>query len=62
RYATASRGALQDWDAMANGDGVFSYQDVFHNKPYDSLALLDTQRISSIVQAGEERREGLREA
>ncbi len=47
---------------MANGDGVFPYQDVFHYKPYDSLALLDTQRISSIVQAGEERREGLREA
>jgi hypothetical protein len=47
---------------MADGDGVFSYQDVFHNKPYDALALIDTQRISSIVQAGKERREGLREA
>jgi hypothetical protein len=45
---------------MADGDGVFPYQDVFHYKPYDSLAFIDTQRTSSIVQAGEERREGLR--
>ena len=47
---------------MANGDGVVSYQDVFHYKPHDSLALNDTQRISSTVQAVEERREGLRQA
>jgi hypothetical protein len=47
---------------MANRDGVFSYQDVFHYKPYDSLAFIDTERISSLVQAGEERREGFREA
>jgi hypothetical protein len=41
--------------------GIFSYQDVFHDKPYDSLSLIDAQRISSVAQAGEERREGLRE-
>jgi hypothetical protein len=56
------RGTLRGGDAMANRDGIFSYQDVFHDKPYDSLSLIDTQRISSLVQAGEERREGLREA
>jgi hypothetical protein len=47
---------------MADGDGVVSYQDVFHYKPHDSLALNDTQRMSSAVHAGEERREGLRQA
>src|SRR5271167_274629 len=47
---------------MADGDGVVSDQDVFHYKPHDSLALKDTQRISSAVQAGEERREGFRQA
>ena len=47
---------------MANGDGVVSDQDVFHYKPHDSLALKNTQCISSTVQAGEERREGLRQA
>jgi hypothetical protein len=47
---------------MANGDGVVSDQDVFHNESNDSLTLNDTQRISSPVQAVEKRREGLREA
>jgi len=47
---------------MANGDGVVSYQDLFHYKPYDPLALSDTQRISSTAQTGEERRKGLRQA
>jgi len=47
---------------MANSDGVVSDQDVFHNKPYDSLTFSDTQRISSSVQAVEKRREGLRQA
>ena len=37
-------------------------QGVFHYKPHDSLTLKDTQCISSTVQAGEERREGLRQA
>ncbi len=45
---------------MANGDGVVSYQDIFHDEPYDALAFSDTQCISSAVQAGEERGEGLR--
>jgi hypothetical protein len=56
------RGTLRDGNAMANGDGVVSYQDVFHYKPHDSLAFSDTQRISSSVQAVEERREGLRQS
>ncbi len=56
------RRALLDWNAMANGDGVVSDQDVFHYKPDDSLVLKDAQRISGAVQAGEERREGLRQA
>jgi hypothetical protein len=47
---------------MANSDGVVSDQDVFHNKPYDSLTFSDTQRISSSVHAVEKRREGLRQA
>jgi hypothetical protein len=47
---------------MANGDGVASNQDVFHNEPYDSLAFSNTQRISSTTQAVEERREGFRQA
>ena len=55
-------GTLLDWNAMANRDGVFSYQDVFHNKPDDPLAFIDTERISRTTQAGEERREGFREA
>jgi hypothetical protein len=45
---------------MANCDGAFSYQDRFHHKPYDSLALIDIERISSTVQAGKERREAFR--
>ena len=47
---------------MANGDGFVSYQDVFDYKPYDSLALSDTQRISSAPQAGEKRCKGLGQA
>ena len=47
---------------MANRDGVFSYQDVFHDEPYDPLAFIDTERISRTTQAGEERRERFREA
>ena len=46
---------------MANGDGVVSYQDVFHYEPYDTLAFRDTQRISSTVEPREERGEGLRQ-
>ena len=59
---TALRGALRDRNAMANGDGVVSNQDVFHNEPDDSLTLNDAQRISSPVQAVEKRGDGLREA
>jgi hypothetical protein len=47
---------------MANRDVVFSYQDVFHYKPHDPLAFIDIERISRTTQAGEERREGFREA
>ncbi len=54
--------SLWDWNAMANGNCVVSYQDVFHYKLYDSLALSDTQRISCTAQAGEERRKSLRQA
>ena len=56
------QGTLLDWNAMANCDGVFSYQDVFHHKPHDPLAFIDTERISRTTQAGEERREGFGEA
>jgi hypothetical protein len=35
---------------------------VFHYKPHDPLAFIDTERISRSTQAGEERREGFREA
>src|ERR1035438_1798534 len=59
---TALRGAVRDRNAMANGDGVVSDQDVFHNEPNDSLTLNYTQRISSSVQAVEKGREGLGEA
>jgi len=34
---------------MANGDGVVSDQNIFHDEPYDALAFHDTQRISSTV-------------
>jgi hypothetical protein len=47
---------------MANRDGVFSYQDVFHDKAYDPLAFVDAERISRTAQTGKERREGFREA
>ena len=46
---------------MAYRDGIVSYQDVFHNQPYDSLPLSDTQRISSVAQAGKERGKILRQ-
>ncbi len=42
---------------MANGDGVVSYQDIFHYEPYDALAFRDTQCISSAVEPREERGE-----
>jgi len=34
---------------MANGDGIVSYQDIFHDEPYDALAFRDAQRIRSTV-------------
>ena len=40
---------------MANRDGIVSDEDVFYNQPDDSLALSDTQRISSATDAGKER-------
>src|SRR6516225_4343021 len=56
------RGVRRDWDAMANGNGIVPDQDIFDHEPYDSLALSDAKRFSSGAQAGEERREGLRQA
>jgi hypothetical protein len=47
---------------MANGDGIVSYLNVFDDEAYDSLALADTQRVSSTAQAGEECRKGFRQA
>jgi len=47
---------------MANRDGVFSDQDLFYYKPHDPLAFIDTEHVSRTTQAGEERREGFREA
>jgi hypothetical protein len=44
---------------MANGDGVVSDQNIFHDEPYDALAFHDTQRIGSTVYPCEERGEGL---
>src|SRR5229473_524941 len=55
-------GARWDWDTVANGDGVVSHQDVFDYESYDSLALRDVQRLGSTAQAGEERRESLRQS
>jgi RNA-directed DNA polymerase len=49
RCRTASRWTREDGNAMANGDGVVSDQDIFHYEPYDALAFRDTQRISSTV-------------
>src|SRR5258708_1633435 len=60
RWGTGLRWTHQDWNAIANGDGVVSYQDIFHYEPYDALAFRDTQRISSAVEPREERGEGLR--
>jgi hypothetical protein len=55
------RGALWHGNAMANGDDIVPYQNVFDDEAYDSLALGDTQRISSTAQAGKERRKGFRQ-
>ncbi len=55
------RGALWHGNAMANGDGIVPYQNVFDDEADDSLALGDTQRISSTAQAGKERRKGFRQ-
>ena len=54
--------AKQDWNAMANGNGVVSDQDIFHYEADDALAFSDTERISSTVEPLEERGEGLRQA
>jgi hypothetical protein len=61
RETAALRGTLRNWNAVANGDRIVSYQDVFHYKPYEPLALSDTQSISSTAQAGEERSKSLRQ-
>src|ERR1039458_3156877 len=43
RYRTSSRWTREDGNAMANGDGVVSDQDIFDYEPYDALAFRDTQ-------------------
>ncbi len=53
---------MRDWNAVANRDGVVSYQDVFHHEPHDSLPLSNTQRISGATQAGKERCKIFRQA
>jgi hypothetical protein len=53
---------LRDWNAVANRDGVVSYQDVFYYEPHDSLPLSDTQRIGSATQTGKERSKIFRQA
>jgi hypothetical protein len=45
---------------MANGYGIVSYLNVFDDEADDSLALGDTQRISSTAQADEKRGKGFR--
>src|SRR5712692_6317650 len=55
-------GARWNWDAVTNGDGVVPHQDIFDQEPYDSLALRDIKRLSHTAQAGEERRESLRQS
>ena len=47
---------------MTNGDGIFPHQNVFNQKPYDSLALSDTKRFGGTAQASEECSEGLGQA
>ncbi len=53
---------MRDWNAVANRDGIVSYQDVFHHEPHDSLPLSNTQRISGATQAAKERCKILRQA
>jgi RNA-directed DNA polymerase len=43
-----------DGDAVANSDGVLTYQNVFDHEPDDSLALTDTKRLRGTAQAREE--------
>src|SRR5215471_9566080 len=43
-----------DGDAMANGDGVLPYQNVFDHESYDSLTLADAERLCGTTQAREE--------
>ena len=41
RWTTALRSPLRDRNAVADCDGVVSYQDILHHEPYYSLALND---------------------
>ena len=51
-----------DGDAMANGDSVLPYQNVFDHEPYNVLALSDAKRFRSTAQAQQECRDGFRQA
>src|SRR5256885_16787247 len=51
-----------DRNAVTNGDGIFSHQNVFDQEPHDSLALSDTKRFSGTTQASQECCEALCQA
>ena len=51
-----------DGDAMANGDSVLPYQNVFDHEPYNALALSDAKRFRSTAQARQECRDGFCQA
>ena len=60
--ATTGRGCRGNRNAMADDDGVVSYQDFFDDETHDSLALHDIKRVGGAAQSGEERRERLGQA
>src|SRR5882724_5716029 len=43
-----------DRDAVTNGDGVVSHQNVFNHESHNALALSDTKRFGGTAQASEE--------
>ena len=56
------RWARRDRDAVANGDDVVAYQDLFDQEPHDALALDHIQRFSGSAQAGEKGCQGFGQA
>ena len=49
--AAVLRRTRGDRDAMTNGKGIVSDQNVFNQEPHDSLAFNDTECFSSAAQA-----------